>query len=206
LVLSWILVPPAMRGETTEETVQRFGYRGPTRYDRMIQLRYLPEGSPTPGAHRTLMGAIAALPDRPFNGSVVPRDEMRVQRKLRGAGGSSPVASEGEDAVARLRTRYGNLPTVQSEEVVVKNVVRPAYPAEAITLGLEGVVIVVAFVDEQGRVEDVALERSVHPLLDGAAIKAARATEFEPYMPGGTVQAVFVRIRYSFELLGTLPG
>ena len=52
----------------------------------------------------------------------------------------------------------------------------------------------------------MALEQGVVPLLDEEAMRAAYKTVFEPYVPGGRLQALFVRIRYNFELVGTLPG
>jgi outer membrane biosynthesis protein TonB len=52
----------------------------------------------------------------------------------------------------------------------------------------------------------VALEKGVVPVLDEEAMRAAYKTVFEPYVPGGRLQALFVRIRYNFELVGTLPG
>ena len=64
----------------------------------------------------------------------------------------------------------------------------------------------IAFVNEDGSVKDVVLEHNVDPLLDRAAVHAAYETVFEPYMPSGIAQGVFVRIRYNFELVGSLPG
>ena len=82
----------------------------------------------------------------------------------------------------------------------------PELSAEAIEKGIEGIVVVVAFVNTLGEVEDVALERSVAAPLDEEAVRAAYRTLFEPYLPGGRLQPVFVRIRYNFELVSTLPG
>jgi TonB family protein len=206
LALVFLLIPAEIRRETRAETARRFGYRGPPNYERLIRVRLLTTGEPVRGAPATLIGAIARETERPFEGKVGPLVERRVRAERPGAAGTSPLAATGDDPVARLRAIYGNLPTVQSEDVIVRAVVKPKYPLEAIEKGIEGVVVVVAFVNELGEVEDVALEKGVAPPLDGEAVRAAYKTVFEPYLPGGRLQAVFVRIRYNFELVSTLPG
>jgi TonB family protein len=200
-----LFIPRDVRDETREETAARFGYRGPLRYERLIRVRLLPTGEPVRGAPATLMGELTSLPEEEFRGKVVPAAPQRPKGEP-GARGTSTAQAEGQDPVARLRTRYGDLPTVQSEDVIVRAVARPRYPEEAVEKGIEGIVVVVAFVNELGEVEDVALEQGVMPLLDEEAVRAAYRTVFEPYVPGGRLQALFVRIRYNFELVGTLPG
>ena len=200
-----LLIPRDVRDETREQTAQRFGYRGPLRYERLIRVRLLPTGEPVRGAPATLMGELTSLPEEEFRGKVAPA-APRAPKGNPGAQGTSPVLSTGTDPIARLRTLYGDLPTVQSEDVIVRAVAKPRYPEEAVEKGIEGIVVVVAFVNELGEVEDVALEQGVMPLLDEEAVRAAYRTVFEPYVPGGRLQALFVRIRYNFELVGTLPG
>lgn len=205
ILLVLVLVPPSMRHESREETAQRFGYRGPPQYERLIRVRLLPSGEPVRGAPATLIGAVAPEAERKFEGKVAPVVAVPKKEKP-GATGTSPVAAIGDDPIARLRSTYGDLPTVQSEDVIVRAVARPSYPPEAIEKGIEGIVVVVAFVNTLGEVEDVALERSVAAPLDEEAVRAAYRTLFEPYLPGGRLQPVFVRIRYNFELVSTLPG
>jgi TonB family protein len=205
LAILFILIPPEMRNETREQTARRFGFRGPANNERVIRVQLLPTGVAPPAAPRTLIGEIAPQSTRPFQGAVLPTPELRGKR-VRGARGSADRQEVGDDPLNLLRTRHGFLPTVQSEDVVVRRVSRPEYPQDAIAHGIEGVVVVLAYVNEDGSVKDVVLEEHVDPLLDGAAVRAAYETEFEPYKPGGQLQAVFVRIRYNFELVGTLPG
>jgi protein TonB len=205
-VLVFVLIPSEIRHESREDTARRFGYRGPENQERLIRVRLLPSGDPVRGAPATLMGAVVTPQvERPFRGKVAPVATDPPQEAPR-ATGPKPVLSVGEDPVARLRAAYGDLPTVQSEDVIVRAVVKPRYPPEAIEKGIEGVVVVVAFVNTLGEVEDVALEHSVAGPLDEEAMRAAYKTLFEPYLPGGRLQPVFVRIRYNFELISTLPG
>ncbi len=203
--LVFILIPQHIRQESREDTARRFGYQGPENEERLIRVRLLPSGDPVRGAPATLMGAVAPQVDRPLAGKVAPVAVV-PRREKPGASGTNPVISLGDDPVARLRALHGDYPTVQSEDVIVRAVVKPQYPQEAIDKGIEGVVVVVAFVNTLGEVEDVALERSVARPLDQEALRAAYKTLFEPYLPGGRLQPVFVRIRYNFELISTLPG
>jgi TonB family protein len=205
VALLFALFPAEFRHESREDTARRFGYRGPPNYERLIRVRLINSGDPVRGAPAQLIGAVAAETERPFEGKVAPL-LARARRESKGNDSIRPVYSEGEDPVARLRSTYGDLPTVQSEDVIVRAVVKPEYPQEAVEKGIEGVVVVVAFVNELGEVEDVALEHSVAEVLDTEAVRAAYRTRFEPYLPGGKLQSVFVRIRYNFELVSTLPG
>ena len=205
VLLLFVIFPPELRHESRDDTARRFGYRGPPNYERLIRVRLLNSGDPVRGAPALLIGAIASDPERPFEGKLTPIPE-RARRATAGAAGTRPIMAEGDNPVARLRAIYGDLPTVQSDDVIVRAVVKPDYPPEAVEKGIEGIVVVVAFVNELGEVEDVALERSVATLLDNEAVRAAYKTKFEPYLPGGKLQSVFVRIRYNFELVSTLPG
>jgi TonB family protein len=203
--LVFILIPPEIRRESREDTARRFGYRGPQNEERLIRVRLLPSGDPVRGAPATLLGAVAPEIERRFEGKVAPVTVV-PKREKPGATGTNRVVSLGDDPVARLRALHGDFPTVQSEDVIVRAMVKPQYPPEAIDEGIEGVVVVVAFVNTLGEVEDVALERGVARPLDQEAVRAAYKTLFEPYIPGGRLQPVFVRIRYNFELISTLPG
>jgi len=110
------------------------------------------------------------------------------------------------NAIERLRLLHGNLPTAQTEDVAAREIVRPEYPEEARDKGIEGTVVLVALVNEEGKVEDVAVEVGVDPLLDQAAMRAAYHTPFFPYKIEGLAQAVFVRMPYRFELVGKLAN
>jgi len=75
--------------------------------------------------------------------------------------------------------------------------IQPEYPAIARAAHATGSVVVLMVVDEEGKVI-AAQSVSGHPLLQAAAVRAARASTFHPYLLNG--QAVKVRgtITYSF--------
>lgn len=71
------------------------------------------------------------------------------------------------------------------------------YPAEAISRGLEGEVIVLLVIDENGQVVATRVEQgSGHPILDEAALRAARSLSSLPAdAPRQTVLPVRFRLR-----------
>lgn len=203
VLLAVVLVPVEMRHESSERTAARFALPGPTNYGE-IRVRLVPLGDAGGiGPHR-LMGAVRDATTQEWKGKVVAATRHAARPKQQGEGGESIVTSTQGDALDRLRLAHGYLPTATSSDVAAKEIAKPEYPEEARVKGVEGLVVVVALVNETGRVEDVALEKSVDPLLDQAAMRAAYRTSFYPYLLDGVAQAVYVRMPYRFELVGTL--
>jgi len=202
LLVVFILVSPAMRHEAAVRTAMRFAVKGPTQYDE-IRVIVIPYGDPGASAPRRLMGSVDAMSDARFQGKVAAAQRLE-DRRQRGQEGESVVPSTGFDALERLRLVHGNLPTAQTEDIAAREIIKPEYPEDARNRGIEGTVVLVALVNEDGKVEDVALEAGVDPVLDQAAMRAAYLTPFFPYKIEGVAQAVFVRMPYHFELVGRL--
>jgi TonB family protein len=202
LVLVFALITPAMRHEAAVNTAMRFAVKGPNQYDE-IRVVVIPYGDPGASAPRRLMGSVDAMSDARFRGKVAEERRVLTHRQ-RGQEGESVVPSTGFDALERLRLVHGNLPTAQTEDIAAREIIKPEYPEEARSRGVEGTVVLVALVNEDGKVEDVALEAGVDPALDQAAMRAAYMTPFFPYKIEGVAQAVFVRMPYHFELVGKL--
>ena len=80
------------------------------------------------------------------------------------------------------------------------NVVDPVYPEEARKQGIEGIVILSAKTDEDGKVIDAMVLRSV-PGLDEAAIAAVKQWVYEPLiLEGKAVKALFtVTVRFQLK-------
>ena len=76
--------------------------------------------------------------------------------------------------------------------------VEPEYPPLAVRAKLQGVVILEALVDRQGRVENVRVLRSI-PLLDNAAIAAVRQWRYSPLLLNGQPRFVLT-VTLSFRL------
>ncbi|MFZ2054057.1 MAG: energy transducer TonB [Candidatus Aminicenantales bacterium] len=76
---------------------------------------------------------------------------------------------------------------------------KPVYPEEARKNGVQGVVILEAKIDEQGRVIDVMILRSV-PALDQAAIDAVKQWVYEPLIIDGKPTKALFTTTVNFKL------
>ena len=77
--------------------------------------------------------------------------------------------------------------------------VAPKYPPIAMSAQIQGVVILEAVVDRQGRVEDVRVLRSI-PLLDKAAIEAVQQWRYSPLFLNGKPERFVLTVTVSFTL------
>ena len=75
----------------------------------------------------------------------------------------------------------------------------PVYPPAAREQGIQGVVILDAHVDPEGRVVEVRTMRSI-PLLDSAAIDAVRLWRFAPTLVDGQAVSVVMTLAITFSL------
>ena len=105
-------------------------------------------------------------------------------RPLVSPSGRPPIRIEDNPAVTR--------------PVVVKSV-KPEHPLAAMQARVEGAVVLDALVDEQGRVADARVIKSI-PLLDQAALDAARQWEFKPAMLNGEPVPIVIRLELNFAL------
>jgi len=77
--------------------------------------------------------------------------------------------------------------------------VRPLYPPAAQTAGIQGVVIIEATIDVDGRVGDAKVLRSISE-LDQAALEAVRQWEFTPTELNGVLVPVIMTVTVNFSL------
>jgi TonB family protein len=77
--------------------------------------------------------------------------------------------------------------------------VRPIYPDDALAARIQGVVIIEATIDPEGRVSDAKVLRSI-PQLDEAAVTAVRQWEFTPTMLNGMPVPVIMTVTVNFSL------
>ena len=82
-----------------------------------------------------------------------------------------------------------------------KSAIRPIYPEIAQEAGIEGVVVVQAFIDEKGRVKKTIILKGVpNTGLDEAAMEAIRKTKFQPAEQRERPVAVWISIPVNFRL------
>jgi protein TonB len=112
-----------------------------------------------------------------------------------GGAGATPTAPAPGPAAGTL-PRFGEYVfTEELPEVITK--VQPAYPEGARRSGVQGVVVVQALVDRDGRVVDTRVVKST-PLLDDAAVGAVRQWVFKPARTKGLPVAVWVAVPVKF--------
>ncbi len=81
----------------------------------------------------------------------------------------------------------------------IKKRVVPEYPALARKAGIEGTVVVRVLIDEKGNVAKAEIFKSI-PMLDSAAIAAARQCKFTPGQQRDKKVKVWMAIPFTFKL------
>lgn len=82
---------------------------------------------------------------------------------------------------------------------IVKKV-NPVYPEDAVKKRIEGVVILEAVIDKNGKVKDTRVISSPDPVLTTAAEEAVRQWMYEPYVVSGGSQEVLFTVTMTFSL------
>jgi protein TonB len=124
-----------------------------------------------------------------------------AQRKLEAARAQRSASVDGSQ---QLRSPSGRTPIRVSDvpgmkPPTVRRNVKPEHPLAAMKARVEGTVVLEALVDEQGRVADVRVMKSI-PLLDEAALDAARQWQFTPTLMNGEPVPVLVQLEMNFTL------
>jgi protein TonB len=149
---------------------------------------------PDPIAEEPVLAEMSAADPEPV-GPVGPE-----QSGIGGSGGSG--SGRGNDASA-LGTSAGGEPTFDERPRVLKKV-EPEYPRLARMAGVEGLVVLSVLVDEQGRLEDVQVIKSLgNTGCDEAAVKAVRQWVFAPATRQGKPVAARVTLPVLFNLKTT---
>ena len=84
--------------------------------------------------------------------------------------------------------------------LVLLSLPRPVYPVEALKAGIEGTVYVQARIGSNGKVQEIMPVAGGIPLLNRAAVEAARKASFHPFSDGEKSEPVWVRIPMRFAI------
>ena len=132
------------------------------------------------------------------------RDKALALRRAAGipdppalAGNNAPPMPDGfREAVERLHPLRvgGNIQTPMKTHDV-----KPIYPLEARDAGVQGVIIIEALLNAEGRVEDARILKSI-PMLDAAALEAVRQWEYMPTLLNGQPVPFMVTVTVNFTL------
>ena len=177
----------------------RFGFEGPEQYVRRITL------TQPPGEAQTLRNLGAVLERSAHRGGAPapvasasqPAEPERRSRVL--GPGDAP-----EDLLARAFSRRADVPVMQSQDLIIEKLVRPAYPEHAYQHDIEGRVAVMALVDTTGHVAEVqvlASDALARREFGPAASDAVWRCVFRPYRPGGkAAREVYAMFRFNFTI------
>jgi len=132
-----------------------------------------------------------------------PDDVIPTQSQLQAIAPGDATANPGAAIVAppetdEVRPSLDKWTYYDEEPVAITRVV-PVYPDLAREAGVDGTVLLRVLVGKDGTVKDVHVDRSV-PLLDEAAIAAARQWVFTPALSNGKPVMVWVAIPIKFSL------
>jgi TonB family protein len=78
--------------------------------------------------------------------------------------------------------------------------VKPVYPAEALKKKIEGIVVLEAMMDKQGKVRSIRIIKSPSLLLNDAALSAVKQWVYEPFIVDGKAKSVIFTVTVTFTL------
>jgi len=91
-----------------------------------------------------------------------------------------------------------SLPETLSQQLLLDRV-QPSYPEQALKAGLEGAVILQAWIGKDGNIRDLKLvDGSL--LLGQAAVKAVRQWRYKPYLRNGVAVEAETYVTVNFSL------
>ena len=175
----------------------RFGFEGPERFVRRIEIQ---SSGDQAGAMRKPSNPVLIPETRRGGGSsgARTRSPHAEPDPHKGAVG---VGEATTDALAQALRRAGGVPVFQSTELVIEELVRPDYPADARERGIEGKVALMALVDTVGRVVGVELlGGELGGPLERASSEAVWRCRFKPYRISGEAREVYAVFRFAFHL------
>ena len=117
-----------------------------------------------------------------------------------------PMEERGAPPAKQVTQSTSRLPPLQNApgsfdlEPELVGMSEPQYPETARDSGQEGTVYCDVRVDETGVVREVSVVESVTPLLDQAAVTAARTAVYKPAKRKGAPVAAWARIPVEFRL------
>ena len=130
-----------------------------------------------------------------------PADTAFIKKTQRVPDGSSEPTTTAAilPATQSGDTRSGSV--LKLARPLYKQNTSPPYPRKARRLGYEGIVMLKVLIDENGRVDDLAvLKSSGYAILDRTALSSVKKWLFEPGTEGGQKKKMWVKIPIHFQL------
>jgi len=197
---SWLKAPKAQQTDDEDVQAESGAVRRQVSRPQRVEVIHLepiaqpplPEGgTPSPGS-----AAQAATSD---SGSAIP-DSLKSSLPQSPAGVVSAAAVEAKLAPSSVLS--GMQPVLVPEEfskTMVLDRVEPDYPKQALSSGLQGAVVLQAWIGRDGRVTELKLVRG-YMILGKAASDAVRHWRFRPYILNGQAVDAQTYITVDFKL------
>jgi protein TonB len=193
LTMLYLQPPPAAAGNATKlraPTPPSPSIFTPTSTGIPAPVQKTQEAPPPPVG--TTGGVVGGVP-----GGVVGGALGGVSNEMLNSAPSVPVLAKSPEATPVKRIRVAS-------RVVEANLIHdvpPQYPPEAGRARLEGPVVLMAVIGQDGSVKDVRVESGL-PILAQAAIDAVKQWRYKPYLIDGEPVEVDSRITINFTLSG----
>jgi protein TonB len=139
-------------------------------------------------------------PDRVRNRAQIAAVEAQIDSLKAALQAGATTRTTGPGATTRPAVRIGGSIGAPARVKFVP----AAYSPVALRARVSGIVIVEATIDEQGRVAEARILRSI-PLLDQAALDAVRQWEYTPTLLNGSPVPVIMTVTVNFTLTDNPP-
>lgn len=179
-------------------TLQRsFGWEGPTRI--LPEITIVPDTDPFEDLREeSRRRAVAALDIEEWE-ETGPAEGARKQVPLIDAPEEKVSVEPGKDLVRHYPARTA---VPYSEEYVILHMVKPDYPPQELSDGVEGDVTVELLVDIAGVVEGAWILAATGPRsFERASLDAARQFRFKPPVVDGKPSEMWIRFQIRFRII-----
>ena len=157
---------------------------------------------PEPPPQQQKQEELAAPDIAPVPAQPVSLDQLTADVAVGGGGALAgllvPATTTMETMQETIKEMVFSMEDLDQKPVAVAQI-QPAHPRELLKAKVEGQVILLFVVDEQGRVEDPRVENSSRPEFEKPALEAVRKWKFKPGTKEGAPVKTYIRqpIRFS---------
>jgi protein TonB len=198
-------LPPAPPKNSVKKARQKKSLKALTRKKQIIKTSEIVRSASIDQRH--VPAEVSAKISSPFssgnksNPLLVPADTTFIKKTQRVPGGTleSTTTATVQPATQINDTLSGAV--LKIARPLYKQNTSPPYPQKARRLGYEGIVMLKVLIDENGRVDNLAvLKSSGYDILDRSALFAVKNWLFEPGTEGGIKKKMWVKIPIRFQL------
>ncbi|OQX85991.1 MAG: hypothetical protein B6D63_01040 [Candidatus Latescibacteria bacterium 4484_7] len=195
LVLFLILL--SMEKTDVVRKIVQVGYRGPMQLVPEIQIV---NETGLQNVTNKEKKQVMKVEDIRIEGEKAKNDKGKKPREKEGTKNANE--SKGNTEINNLYRNYPSRAKVPyREDYVILKMVKPAYPADALEMGMEGYVLVEVYVDKNGKVGGAWVRSSYGPIsFEKSALDAVKQFVFDPIKENGKPISFWVSFLIRFRL------